>query len=161
VCDSHVYIHIQLTLIRWPYTWRIRLLYDSLHQASRALKVSLCSAINHNPGITYDETYLPLLFVLKVFYSVCRRNRHERREPSPRWVMCDFTYLADVSFLLPHSFISYSLISPAEKTPWLDQCSWSVTFWDGSGSLDPYTGLRIRIRILLCASVASEVPTKK
>jgi hypothetical protein len=25
---------------------------------------------------------------------------------------------------------------------------------DGSGSLDPYTGLRIRIRILLCSSVA-------
>jgi hypothetical protein len=27
--------------------------------------------------------------------------------------------------------------------------SGAVTFWEGSGSLDPYTGLRIRIRIRL------------
>ncbi len=33
-----------------------------------------------------------------------------------------------------------------------------VTFWDGSGSLDPYTGLRIRIWILLFSSVALKMP---
>jgi hypothetical protein len=40
------------------------------------------------------------------------------------------------------------------------QCSGSVTFLDGSGSLDLYTGLRIWIRILLFSSVTIEIPTK-
>jgi hypothetical protein len=88
----------------------------------------------------------------KAFYSVCRRNRLYRREASPRWFMCDFKYLAHASFFLPHSLISYSLVFPAEETLWCDQCSGFVT----SGSLYPYTGLRIRIFL----SVAFEMPTK-
>ncbi len=46
------------------------------------------------------------------------------------------------------------------------QCSRSVTFSDGSGSLDPYTGLRIQIRnrlriwILLFLAMAFKMPTK-
>jgi hypothetical protein len=38
------------------------------------------------------------------------------------------------------------------------QCSGSVTFCDGSGPLDLYSGLRIRI--LLFSSVVSKTPTK-
>jgi hypothetical protein len=51
----------------------------------------------------------------------------------------------------------YDLIN---KNP--NKCSGSVTFWDESGSLDPYTGLRIRIwiQILLFLSVTFEMPTK-
>ncbi len=39
------------------------------------------------------------------------------------------------------------------------QCSVSVTFWDGDGSLDPCTGLqfRIRIRILLIGSFQANI----
>jgi hypothetical protein len=38
------------------------------------------------------------------------------------------------------------------------QCSVSKTFWEGSGSLDPYTGLRIQT--LLFSPVGLETPTK-
>ncbi len=42
------------------------------------------------------------------------------------------------------------------------QCSGAVTIWYGSGSLDPYTGLRIQLRIwiLLFLAVAFKMPTK-
>ncbi len=33
-----------------------------------------------------------------------------------------------------------------------------LTFWDGDGSLDPYTGFRIRLRILLFSSVVFKKP---
>jgi len=39
------------------------------------------------------------------------------------------------------------------------QCSGSVTFWDGSGTLDPYTGLRNRIRLF--SSVVFKSANKK
>jgi hypothetical protein len=39
-----------------------------------------------------------------------------------------------------------------------NQFSGSVTFWYGSGSLNPYTGLRIRI--LLFLAEASKMPTR-
>ena len=44
--------------------------------------------------------------------------------------------------------------------PYFFQCSGSGTFLDESRSLDPYTGLRIRIWILLFPSVAFKAPTK-
>ncbi len=40
------------------------------------------------------------------------------------------------------------------------QCSGSVTFWDGSRFLDLYTILRTRIQTLLFSSVAFQKPTK-
>ncbi len=148
-------------------TWNCFMTRNSLLQTNRRISSCLQTRVLSYTHKMTRYNFLKLLNKAPSLRQIRSASRCRNRCLSSCWGIPIPILARGFSKIIKKTF-GWKQISNLTKT-WLlrkiklgkysKQCSRSVTFWYGSGSLDPYTGLRIQIRLF--TAIAFKMPNKK